>query len=125
MARSVCAEPGCPVLTYDGTCEEHRRPRGVEDRASPRERGYDREWREYSEAYRRVHPWCRTCEAEGRHTRTDLVDHVTPVSGRNDPGFWDANNHQPLCRGCHAVKTRSEGRTQRDEPAPVERWVIL
>lgn len=35
--RSVCLEPGCPVLTLQTRCEAHRRARAVSRQA----RGYD------------------------------------------------------------------------------------
>jgi 5-methylcytosine-specific restriction endonuclease McrA len=41
-----------------------------------------------------------------------MVDHIEPVTGPEDRKFWDPTNHQPICRSCHGVKTRREGKTQ-------------
>jgi 5-methylcytosine-specific restriction protein A len=40
----------------------------------------------------------------GKATATD-VDHIRRVSGADDPLFWDASNHQPVCHSCHSRKT--------------------
>lgn len=40
------------------------------------------------------------------------VDHITPVSGPDDPLFWDDKNHQGLTHSCHSRKTMSELRAR-------------
>lgn len=71
-------------------------------------RGYDRWWTEYSEHYRRQHPYCVACEAAGYVTPACVVDHIIPfhVNGAIDERLRrDPANHQPLCdhryRDCH------------------------
>lgn len=44
----------------------------------------------------------------GKLTEAKHVDHILPVSGRDDPLFWDVSNHQPLCHACHSQKTAKE-----------------
>ncbi|MGE4163880.1 MAG: HNH endonuclease [Vicinamibacterales bacterium] len=105
-ARRVCHVPGCPAFE---PCPAHGAANG---RGTPAARGYDRRWREYSERFRRANPDCRLCGQQGRKVPCALVDHIEPVSGPSDPGFWDPANHQALCRPCHATKTKVEGRTQ-------------
>jgi len=51
-------------------------------------------------------PLCRICDSMGYVTLAQMVDHITPVRLGGD--FWDADNHQPLCNSCHAVKSQSE-----------------
>lgn len=116
----VCAEPGCPQFE---PCAVHpKTPRGDDaDRPNAAARGYDARWAAYSARYRRQHPWCRTCEAEGRRGPTQIVDHIKPVTGPDDPGFWDKENHQPLCRSCHGIKTNREGRTSQAPAPPASR----
>jgi 5-methylcytosine-specific restriction enzyme A len=36
------------------------------------------------------------------------VDHVQAVSGPEDKRFWDHDNHQALCHGCHSYKTATK-----------------
>jgi 5-methylcytosine-specific restriction endonuclease McrA len=43
-----------------------------------------------------------------------MIDHIVPVTGPDDPRFWDMSNHQALCsraHGCHDRKRQREGRT--------------
>jgi len=60
-------------------------------------------WQHYSQWYLSVHPTCVRC-----HNLATCVDHKVPVTGRDDPGFWEPTNHQALCAGCHSVKTKTE-----------------
>lgn len=75
-----------------------------------------REWRKlyksarWSRLRQRVldaDPLCRYCiEAEVVEEAT-VVDHIKPHKG--DPElFWDVNNLQPLCAGCHDSRKRRE-----------------
>lgn len=87
-------------------------------RASSSERGYGRRWQRYREYFlRNVEPLCRRCRAEGRSEQATDVDHITPVTGPDDPLFWETSNHQGLCHSHHSRKTatedRSRGRGQR------------
>jgi 5-methylcytosine-specific restriction endonuclease McrA len=36
------------------------------------------------------------------------LDHIHPVTGPDDPAFYDPANHQSLCHACHSAKTMSE-----------------
>jgi 5-methylcytosine-specific restriction protein A len=48
------------------------------------------------------------CEAKGRVTAANVVDHI--VDHRGDTKlFWDTSNWQPLCKPCHSEKTAAEG----------------
>lgn len=118
----ICAEPGCPEYQ---PCPDHGVER-TDDRPSASERGYGPKWSGYSKRYREEHPWCLHCERQGRKSPVAVVDHIKPVTGPTDPGFWTPANHQPLCLSCHAVKTASEGRTARHVvPAkPERRWGV-
>jgi 5-methylcytosine-specific restriction protein A len=79
-----------------------------DDRRTAAERGYGRRWAEVSRSYRSAHPLCVECERQGISTEAALVDHKRPVIGPNDPGFYDEDNLQSLCRRCHAIKTHGE-----------------
>lgn len=79
-------------------------------RASAARRGYGYRWRKYTQAYKRKHPLCRECLAEGLLTPAVHVDHIQAVSGPEDRLFWLSSNHQPLCHSHHSRKTVREDR---------------
>lgn len=74
-------------------------------RASSSARGYGKRWGRYRTAYLAQHPLCVMCERAGRLVTATQVDHIRAVYGPDDPGFWDEDNHQGLCRSCHSRKT--------------------
>jgi len=53
-------------------------------------------------------PLCAECARKGIVQGAEHVDHIKPVDGPDDPGFWDAQNHQALCISCHSRKTATE-----------------
>jgi 5-methylcytosine-specific restriction protein A len=51
--------------------------------------------------------FCETCLKNGRHTPSEVVDHIIPHKG--DPNlFWDVENWQGLCVVCHNIKSAKE-----------------
>lgn len=80
-----------------------KKQKRVDRRKSSTHRGYGYRWEKYSRQYRRENPQCAKCEKE-----TECVDHIIPVTGPNDPLFWDESNHQPLCNYHHGQKTATE-----------------
>jgi 5-methylcytosine-specific restriction protein A len=104
-APRPCSHPLCGALTEDGWCTVHRKAKDQRDRetrGTAAERGYGPRWATYSRAYRKAHPVCMIC-LENPSRR---VDHIIPVEGPTDRRFWDSKNHQALCPGCDAIKTR-------------------
>lgn len=73
-------------------------------RGTAARRGYGHQWRKYREGYLRSHPLCRPCEAKGRLISATIVDHIRDHRG-DMALFWDASNHQPMCKCCHDAKT--------------------
>lgn len=120
----VCGQPGCPALTRDGYCPAHTREAPQEQRPTAAQRGYGAKWARYSKRYRQEHPYCIRCLERGRQTPTAAVDHIKPVTSPGDQGFWDVDNHQPLCLSCHAAKTAQEGRTQ-GTAEPSREWYFV
>lgn len=105
-----CKAPRCAALVKAGDryCEAHRKEGMKADdgyRPAAHLRGYDSRWSRYRSRYLRRHPLCSTCNRPA-----NVVDHIRPVSGPEDPGFYDEENHQPLCTRCHAVKTAADKR---------------
>lgn len=105
--KRPCAYPGCGALVTDGPhCEKHR---GADDRrrGTAAQRGYGSKWQRYRLRFLRRQPLCVRCQAEGRVTAAQVVDHVQPHKG--DPVlFWSVTNHQALCKSCHDRKTARE-----------------
>jgi 5-methylcytosine-specific restriction enzyme A len=126
---------GCP---HDATaCPEHGRKAQAKAydlrRGTRQARGYDERWTRYTQWFRDelarhgIPPVCGArlpgtpptqdsdCQREQRITQARVVDHITPVQGKDDPRFYDPTNHQLLCdgvtgRGCHDRKRQRERR---------------
>ena len=81
-----------------------------EQRPSAAARGYGHKWQKYARRFLENHPLCARCAARDVVTVARCVDHITPVTGPDDPSFWKKSNHQPLCFSCHSIKTQSEDR---------------
>lgn len=111
--RKACAHPGCPELIGAGItyCDKHRAlsyKRQDELRGTASQRGYGSRWARYARIYKRANPLCRACEAQGIVTPAYVVDHIEPVTGPDDPLFWEPSNHQGLCERCHSIKRVTE-----------------
>ena len=103
-------------------------------RSSPRERGYDSAWDEYSRDYRLRNPYCVACEAAGIVSPACVVDHITPF--RRPDGSIDEQlrkdpaNHQSLCdhrhRDCaNRLKLPLERKFAHDPGRIHEEWFRL
>jgi len=92
-----------------GYCPRHAsKPNYDRNRKSSADRGYGYRWRKARAAFIQRNPLCRECEKEDRVTATAEVDHIIPVTGPDDPRFWDEGNWQPLCKPHHSRKTATE-----------------
>lgn len=96
--------------------EARERERAFDERrGSARERGYNERWAKSADGHRRNHPLCVGCEAVGRVTAAELVDHTIPHQG-DTRRFWDTSNWQSSCRPHHdVVKQRLELMWKRGE----------
>lgn len=72
-------------------------------RKTASERGYDSRWSRYSRERLQLFPECVVCGDPG-----NVTDHIIPVTGPDDPLFWDVTNHQTLCYSDHSKKTATE-----------------
>ena len=100
-------------------------------RGTATQRGYTYRWSQYSRAVRDGQRWrddeglptgwcCgdrpagarqttdSVCRQEGRVTRAAVVDHIVPITGKDDPRFFVATEHQTLCEVCHNSKRQRE-----------------
>jgi len=103
--KRPCAIQRCPGLTHGQFCEAHQREY-EQQRPSAASRGYGQRWQAYRKAYL-ARPENQHCRCGCGQKATD-VDHIQPVTGPDDPLFWDPTNHQPLAHACHSRKTRIE-----------------
>lgn len=112
-----CSYPGCPALVRGSSrCPAHQQSKQLEDRErraltdakrpSAAARGYDAGWARYRKWFLRQ-PENVLC-ACGCGRPSEEVDHIIPVSGPEDPLFWQGSNHQGLTRACHAAKTQQD-----------------
>ena len=113
--KRPCRYPGCPHLTDDksGYCQQHEkqsRRQYDKDRGTSTARGYGIRWRRYRRLYLAEHPLCILCAKKTPPAvkAATVVDHIIPVTGPDDPLFWDPDNHQPACAECHNIKTATE-----------------
>ena len=66
-------------------------------------------WKRLREAYLRGHPLCIMCQAEGRVTAANVVDHQTPHKG--DLAIFWGGPFQAMCKPHHDGAKQSEDRT--------------
>jgi len=59
-----------------------------------------RRWRIVRARYLKAHPWCLHCGQPAT-----VVDHAHGHTGDWLRRFWDEQQWQPLCAGCHGRKT--------------------
>ena len=104
--KRPCRYPGCPNLCETGAyCEDHRKEWSPEIlRGSSAARGYDAKWRAARKIFLGQNPLCAKCLERGMLTPATVVDHILPHRG-DQQLFWDQSNWQPLCKGCHDLKT--------------------
>ena len=103
-----CKHSGCPKLTEEKYCDEHK-VLHVSDRANSCRRGYDSRWRVARNRFLKVNPFCVKCNAQGKLIKATVVDHINPHRGDKNL-FWDESNWQALCKRCHDSKTMTKDR---------------
>ena len=100
-----------------GSRRRNRRRVGRPQRPNSTRRGYGYRWEQYAKRFRSEseHALCAMCLQAGRTTASECVDHIVPVTGPDDPRFWDRSNHWALCWSCHSRKTNTtdKGRGRR------------
>lgn len=112
--KKFCLHRGCTTLVESGRCKKHSKDKQLarqqynKERGSAAARGYDYRWQQYRIRFLALHPLCEKCLLKYRVVPATDVDHIIPVSGPDDPLFWDSDNHQALCHGCHSEKTAME-----------------
>ena len=106
-----CSLPSCPDFRTPGSryCATHAPQFAQQEqdrRGTATERGYSSRWARYRKWFL-SQPENILCACGCGHAATD-VDHIKPVSGPDDPMFWERTNHQPLTHACHSRKTAKD-----------------
>lgn len=112
--KKPCAYSGCPNLTDDKYCDEHKHL-GLQDnidynryrRDPDSNKRYGRAWKRIRDRYVSTHPLCERCKAEGRLTPVEEVHHIIPL---NQGGSNKEDNLMSLCHNCH-MKIHGEMKT--------------
>lgn len=103
--KKPCRHPRCPELVAGAWCKVHEpedwNKFGAAGRATPRERGFPRNWRRIRAVVLADDPECQVCHA----APSTEVDHIIP---RSQGGTSDRENLQGICPRCHATKTQAE-----------------
>lgn len=104
-----CNKIGCPNLTTERYCEQHKQEERRYDRGrgSASQRGYDAKWRKARLRFLRQNPLCVHCLDEDEITPATVVDHIQAHKGDREL-FWDEDNWQALCKMHHDIKTAKE-----------------
>jgi 5-methylcytosine-specific restriction protein A len=89
---------------------------------SPRQRGYTSHWDVRSRNYRKRHPLCVMCLANGIVAASEVVDHKKPHHGAHDPLMWDEYNMQALCKRCHDGRKQQQDRLGYDKAIGLDGW---
>ncbi|MFZ1935978.1 MAG: HNH endonuclease signature motif containing protein [Thermoguttaceae bacterium] len=96
----LCRKPGCPGFVRDGRCTVCGGGHRQDFRPSAAARGYDHRWSDFAASYKRRHPLCAVCEAEGRTTLADLPHHIIPIQEGGEI-YPDDDGLLPVCYSCH------------------------
>lgn len=98
-----CKHNGCPNLTDEMFCEEHKKYASRNYEKCRRNKTLSKHysntnWRKRRAIYISQNPLCERCLSKGRMTTANLVHHIVPVS---QGGSDDEDNLMALCRSCH------------------------
>jgi len=108
--KRPCAYPGCPNLSDQQYCEEHRTQAQQQydkyERAPDVHKKYGRCWKRIRDRYAHQHPLCERCLLDGKYVAVEEVHHILPVS---KGGTHDENNLMSLCQSCHTKIHRELG----------------
>lgn len=105
--KKPCCFPGCPNLTEDKYCDDHRDFDISTYQRDPNiAKRYGARWRKLRNLYISQHPFCELCAEQGKLVPANEVHHKLPLS---HGGTHDPTNLQSLCATCHRKLTASEG----------------
>ena len=95
IPRGVRSCPECLPFEKAAARENDRR------RGGATERGYDARWARFRRMFLNEHPLC----ACGCMRPSVEIHHLQPVSGPDDPNFYEESNLVALTKQCHSRET--------------------
>jgi 5-methylcytosine-specific restriction protein A len=100
---------------YCPDCEKKQQKIGDLKRGTAHQRGYTSRWQRYSKWFL-SQPENQFCKYNfpGCNELSQCVDHRIPPKGKDDPLFWDKNNHVASCIRCNSVKGKRVINTNSD-----------
>lgn len=110
--KKPCSYPGCPRLTDERYCPEHKKllEKQYDTYRRSKESAefyHSSMWRKKRANYLIEHPFCVECQRNGKLTKATVVDHIIPIRMGGD--LLDESNLQALCTSCHTRKSIREG----------------
>lgn len=117
--KRICRGYFCGRFTTNkrGYCDACQKKKWKEEAAPKRERTrfYDtKEWRAVRAVVLIRNPLCVECGKAA-----ELVDHIKPISGADDPLALDLENLQSMCHACHNRKRGREAHGSKRFPTRV------
>ena len=112
MARPSrpCQTPGCPSLR---PCVTHPHKPFANARRTGAHLYRTQRWKRERAEYLAANPYCVAPSGDEMSAlcwaTSTVVDHRIPHRG-DEQAFWNQNNWNALCRGCHNAKTGRETR---------------
>ncbi len=101
--KRPCSYQGCPNLTYERFCEEHKREENKRyekyERPYDAHKRYGRAWKAVRDSYVREHPLCEVCFKNGLLIPAEHVHHIKPIS---EGGGNNKSNLMSVCKSCHS-----------------------
>ncbi|MHB1154853.1 MAG: HNH endonuclease [Eubacteriales bacterium] len=108
--KTPCSHPGCPKLSHERYCEEHKKAEVARYEKYQRDpavrKRYGSRWRHIRDKYITEHPLCEECKKQGKLTAAQEVHHITTLS---KGGTHDERNLMSLCTPCHSAITARDG----------------
>jgi len=110
--KHPCSYPGCPNLTDERYCTEHKKKTDASYNRYQRDEDSQSFYNSYTwkEVRRRqldAVPYCEECLRSGRLTKATMVDHRVPIKDGGER--YAHSNLQSLCWSCHSRKSIHEG----------------
>lgn len=101
--KKPCRYPGCPKLTSETYCNQHKKQVTKEYNTYSRNQAVNRQrygsnWQRIRKMFVARHPFCEECLKKNKYVPVQDVHHIVPLSRG---GTNDFSNLQSLCKSCH------------------------
>lgn len=101
--KHPCSYPGCPELTNERYCHEHKllmdKLYNTYQRPVEHKKRYGNNWHRIRNAYFKEHQYCEICKRNGKLVIGEQVHHIIPLK---EGGSNEWSNLMTLCRCCHS-----------------------